>query len=68
MKKLRIINEDTWQEDKYWICPYCHHKNDLSTWMDVEPCSKCQQEQIFETDYTDAYEGVISSHYIKPRD
>ncbi len=69
MKKTkRIINEDTYKEDGYWICPYCSHKNDNSTWMDIESCEQCHEKQLFDTDYIDAYEGVISSHYIGPQD
>ena len=67
METKRIVNEDSWIEDKYWICPYCSHKNENSTWMADEPCKECNKVQIFETDYVDANEGTISSTYIGPQ-
>ena len=69
-KPKRILNEDTWTEDKFWTCPYCNHKNETSVWMNEESCeqSECGKIQRFETDYVDAYEGIISKNYLGPAD
>ena len=65
--KKRILNEASWQEDRHWICPHCNCKNETSTWMNEEECEECKEVQFFETDYVDAYEGVISRTYLGPK-
>lgn len=64
----RIVNEDTWKDDHYWQCPYCLTKNELTSWMDTEECENCHKIQLFESDYIDAYEGMISTNYLGPED
>lgn len=66
-ENLRIKNEDSWQEDRFWVCPDCEHKNHLSAWMGEEICSECGNLQFFDSDYVDAYEGIISTVYLGPR-
>lgn len=65
-EKKRILNEKTWQEDRHWICPHCECKNDLSAWMSEEKCEECREIQAFDSDYVEAYEGIISTTYIGP--
>ena len=65
--KKRILNETSWREDRHWICPICEAKNENSIWMGEEECKECGEVQIFESDYVDAYEGVISTVYLGPR-
>jgi hypothetical protein len=67
MENKRILNESSWIEDKYWVCPNCEHKNENLVWMNEENCTECGDTQRFDTDYVDAYEGVISKVYLGPK-
>lgn len=66
MNNQPIRNEDTWKEDGFWICSHGHKNEIETTWMGEETCTTCGEVQIFESDYVDAYEGVITSRYLGP--
>ncbi len=63
----RILNEQTWKEEGHWLCPDCETPQETSSWMEEEECTNCGNLQVFDTDYINAHEGVISKSYLGPK-